>query len=277
MRDMVLIGDKLRINQVVVNLLGNAVKFTDDSGKIEFNVTVLEETENDVLFCFSVSDNGIGMSEEKRDKLFAPFEQADSSIAVKYGGTGLGLSISQNIIGMMGGEIKVESKEGEGSRFYFDIRIQKGGDNSLEEFNGPAPEKSDFSGKRILLAEDVEINRAIIREYLSSTGAVIDEALNGREALDMFGGSPENHYDLIVMDIQMPVLDGYETTKKLRLLNRGDAGNVPIIAMTANAYKEDVESALAAGMNGHLAKPSDTKSMMTVLNEYLGRNSGGAK
>jgi CheY-like chemotaxis protein len=262
------LGDKLRINQVVINLLGNAVKFTGYGGAIDLSLTTLEETDDDVLYRFTVSDNGIGLSEEQIEKLFRPFEQTDGSVAVKYGGTGLGLSISQNLIKMMGGEIKVNSKPGEGSRFYFELRFPKG--QMPDERDVCPPEELDLEGKRILLAEDVEINRFIVREYLSSTGAQIDEAEDGHIAVDMYLKSPVGYYDLIFMDIQMPVLDGYETTAEIRKSKREDAAVIPIIAMTANAYKEDVEEALRAGMNGHIAKPIDMDELTRVLASFLG-------
>jgi signal transduction histidine kinase/CheY-like chemotaxis protein len=266
-KELTLLGDKLRINQVVINLLSNAVKFTASGGAIDFSLTTLEETETDIFYRFSVADNGIGLSGEQIKKLFKPFEQADGAVAVKYGGTGLGLSISQNLINMMGGEIKVVSAPGEGSRFYFDLRFTKGAFP-----NDPPdglPDELNLEGKRILLAEDVEINRFIVREYLSTTGVQIDEAEDGHIACDMFVKSPIGYYDLIFMDIQMPVMDGYETTAHIRKSDREDAAGIPIIAMTANAYKEDVEEALAAGMNGHLAKPIDTDELMKTLARFL--------
>ncbi|MCL1895106.1 MAG: transporter substrate-binding domain-containing protein [Clostridiales bacterium] len=267
MRDIIVVGDRLRINQILVNLLGNAVKFTAEGGVIGFSSRPTEEDEESVRFEFSVSDTGIGMTKEQIGKLFVPFEQANSSIATRFGGTGLGLSISQNLVGMMGGVIKVESTEGTGSRFYFDLTLKKG---ERVEPVGTEPAASDLTGRRILLVEDIEVNRIIIKEVLADTGIVIEEAENGRVAVEMFEDSDEGYYDLIFMDIRMPVLNGHGAAREIRSLEREDAIKIPIIAMTANAYKEDVDEALASGMNGHLAKPVDVVMLMRTLMKFLG-------
>ena len=276
-KDIVLVGDKLRLNQVLINLLGNAVKFTNENGEIKFTVDILEENtqknaQNNAqkaLVRFTVSDNGIGMSEEQVKKLFVPFEQADSTIAARFGGTGLGLSISQNLINMMGGEIRVRSESGKGSSFDFSLHFDKGREDRLPEQDADEKRKAvDLTGKRMLLAEDIDINRLIVRELLSASGIAIDEVENGRQAVDTFNSSSPGYYNLIMMDIQMPVLDGYEAAKQIRALGRADAKTVPIIAMTANAYKEDVEQALAAGMNGHLAKPIDRLALMETVGKF---------
>lgn len=266
--DISIIGDKLRLNQVLVNLLGNAVKFTNPNGEISFFAETVNETENDITVNFMIKDNGIGMSGEQISKLFSAFEQADNTIAQRFGGTGLGLAISQNIINMMGGNIAVETSPGKGSTFSFTIRFDKnketGSDMPYEK-----QLKIDFSQKRILLVEDIEINRVIIRELLSHTKVKIEEVENGKEAVRKFESSPEGYYDFIFMDIQMPILNGYETTEKIRALKRKDARKVPIIAMTANAYNEDIEKALQSGMNDHIAKPVDINIIIKILNQYL--------
>ena len=266
--DVVISGDKFRVNQVLINLLGNAVKFTDEGGKITFTVETLEESDTFIKFHFSVLDTGIGMSEEQLEKLFVPFEQTNSSITAKYGGTGLGLSISQNLVKMMGGIIEVRSELGVGSEFYFDLCFSKS--DAIIEQNAKQ-EYMDMTGKRILLAEDIEINRIIVQELLAPVGILIEEAENGQEALDMFSKSDVWYYDLIFMDIQMPVLDGHAATKAIRLIDREDASKIPIIAMTANAYKEDVDAALEAGMNGHVPKPIDIDAVLDLLMIYLFR------
>ena len=267
MRDITLMGDKLRLNQVLINLLSNAVKFTDTHGKIEFIAEAVEESAEKVQIKFTITDNGIGMTEEQMQKLFVPFEQADSTIAGRFGGTGLGLSLSQNFVNMMGGIISVTSEIDQGSRFDFSLSFDKGALPVLQAVD----EKYSYvnlNGKRMLLAEDIEINRLIVYELLSLTGLSIDEAENGRKAVEMFSAAPEGYYDIILMDIQMPVLDGYGAAKEIRALDRADAKTIPIIAMTANAYKEDVDRALAAGMDGHLAKPIDKPALM----ETVGKN-----
>jgi signal transduction histidine kinase len=273
-KDIIIVGDKLRLNQVLINLLGNAIKFTGINGEIKLITEVLdfihEESGEKAHVKFSVSDNGIGMTEEQVKKLFTPFEQADSTIAARFGGTGLGLSLSQNFVNMMGGKISVTSELNKGTSFFFSLYFDKGelpASQTADE-DDEKHEDLNLKGKKILLAEDIEINRLIICELLSPTGPVINEVENGRQAVDRFTASPEGYYDLIMMDIQMPVLDGYEATKEIRALTRADAKTVPIIAMTANAYKEDVEQALAAGMNGHVAKPIDKDALM----ETIGKN-----
>jgi len=262
-KDVTLTGDKLRLNQVLVNLLGNAVKFAGEKGEIAFLINILKEDSKYINILFSVSDNGIGMSDEQMGKLFIPFEQTDSTIAVKFGGTGLGLSISQNLIGMMGGIIKVISKPNAGSRFFFDLSFEKG--EIMAEEKVFQPDFVNLKGKKLLLTEDVDVNRLIIGEILAPTGLTIDEAENGQRAVEIFDNSPFGYYDLIFMDVQMPVMGGYEATRKIRALERDDAKKIPIIAMTANAYKEDVEEAFASGMNEHLSKPIDVNALMKVL------------
>ncbi|MCL1911263.1 MAG: transporter substrate-binding domain-containing protein [Leptospirales bacterium] len=264
--DAILIGDMLRLNQVLINLLGNSVKFTPEGGEIVFLVRALEEDDERIKLNFSVSDTGIGMTEEQIGKLFVPFEQTDSHVAAKFGGTGLGLSISQNLVGMMGGVIKVESKQGSGSKFFFDLSFNKG--KKIVETDTDSM-VANLQGKRILLVEDIEINRIIIRELLSETGVEIEEAENGQIAVDAFNNSPDKYFDVIFMDVQMPVMGGYEATKKIRLLDRPDSKVIPIIAMTANAYKEDIEEALSSGMNSHIAKPVEVDNIMKTLTKFL--------
>ena len=265
-KDLILMGDMLRLNQVLINLLGNAVKFTPEGGEVKLHVDVYEEDDEKIKIIFSVSDTGIGMTETQKDKLFIPFEQADSNVTAKFGGTGLGLSISQNLIKMMGSEIKVESQPNAGSRFYFDLTLYKG--KEIIETKSEI-KIADLHGKRILLVEDIEINRIIIKEMLSPTGLEIEEAENGQLAVEIFDKSPPNYYDLIFMDIQMPVLGGYEATKKIRLLDRPDSKSIPIVAMTANAYKEDIEEAISSGMNEHIPKPVDEEHVISILTKFI--------
>ncbi len=265
--DATLTGDKLRINQVLINLLGNAVKFSPEGNYVGFYVNVLDDSRKELALSFVVFDNGIGMNEEQISHLFEAFEQTDKTIASRFGGTGLGLAISQNLVHMMGGNISVESEPEKGSIFKFDLRLQKS-DRKISA-RKEASFELDLSGNRILLAEDIEINRLIIRELLSSTKIIIDEATDGREAVEIFENSKEGYYDLIFMDIQMPEMDGYEAARSVRSLKRRDAGNVPIIAMTANAYSEDIKQALDAGMNAHVAKPIDVQTLFNTLNTFL--------
>ena len=269
------ITDSMRLNQVILNLLSNAVKFSPQGGEV--NISVKETgREGDVsVYLFTVSDQGIGMSPEQVGRLFKSFEQADSSISKRFGGTGLGLAISKSIVEIMNGRIWVESELGAGSTFSFKIPLQTTAHvETIETKPSETPEKGhepetsvDFSGMRALLAEDIEINRIIVKGMLSETGIQIEEACNGREAVEMFKNSPVGYYDIILMDVQMPEMDGYEATKNIRSLARPDAEATAIIAMTANAMKADVENALKAGMNGHIAKPIDFQATIKLLKE----------
>ena len=257
------IGDRLRLKQVLINLLGNAVKFTPENGQVSFTVQCTGETEDDVAVAFMVRDNGIGMDAGQVERLFSPFEQGNKSIASIYGGTGLGLAISQSLVTNMGGRIEVESSLGEGSVFSFTLTFAKsGGIESSDAESTPIP---DLHNKRLMIVEDIAINRMILIELLKDTGAEIAEADDGDEALQMFSSAPEGTYDLILMDVQMPKMDGHEATRRIRSLNRPDAATVPIIAMTANAYREDIEKSIESGMNGHLAKPIDIDTIMRML------------
>ena len=268
-----IISDEQRILQVIANLVSNAVKFTPEGGSVSLSARMAEPPGGDgsVLAAFSVADTGIGMSEEVQENLFNAFRQADSSISAKYGGTGLGLAISKRIVELLGGDIAVKSRPGEGSVFTFTIRAAVC--EAPEECRAAesAPEKLNYRGKTLLLAEDIPINREIVHALLEDTGIRILEAENGEEAAAVFERhAPE--IDIVFMDLQMPVSDGYEATRKIRALDLERAKNVPIIAMTANVFRDDVEKCFAAGMNGHLGKPIDTAAMRSLLKEILAEN-----
>ena len=402
-----LIGDVLRVNQILVNLLSNAVKFTPKGGTIRLEIRQVAVKDKMVHLMFTVSDTGIGMSEEFMEHIFSPFEQADSTIAQKYGGTGLGMAITHNLVGLLGGSIQVKSKLGAGTTFTVDLPFESNKDSAerkiwqMEELkvlvvdddedagthaglllkkmyidanwvkcgqeavriileaheagqdydvcivdwqmpdidglevtrqirekvgpetliiiisaydwseieeearkaganafiskplfqstlydvlisvigSGPSPDGEQkrqfkpqtYTGKRLLLAEDNELNREIAVELLKMSGVEIDCAENGREALDCFLDSPMGYYDLILMDIQMPVMNGYEAVKLLRASDHPESKKIPIIAMTANAFREDIEEALAAGMDGHVAKPIDIDILYKTLKDVLGQ------
>ena len=266
--DIYVMGDKLRLNQVLINLLGNAIKFTPDSGEIIFTADILYSSESEVSVHYSVSDTGIGMTEAQIGNLFIPFEQADSTIAARFGGTGLGLAISQNLIKQMGGQILATSEYGKGSTFSFSIILPR--TTAIEKTPVVNVDSiTTFEGKRILLAEDIEINRVILKELLSEIMLEIEDACDGQQAVEIFSSSKEGYFDLIFMDIQMPNMNGYEATKTIRQLDRADAKTIPILAMTANAYREDAENAIKSGMNGHLAKPIDINAVMSALRKWL--------
>ncbi|CAK7060871.1 MAG: Sensor histidine kinase RcsC [Desulfovibrio sp.] len=263
----VFINDPLRLRQVLINLLGNAVKFTPECGEINFSLLCREERDDKSLFEFIVEDNGIGMSEAIRSKLFSPFEQGDLRISRQYGGTGLGLSISRSIVRMMGGDIEVATEEGKGSTFSFSVWVSKA--DLPEKAEAVAETDVSLEGKRILLVDDVAVNRMIVVDLLASSGLVVDEAEDGVLAVDAVSHSPEGYYDVILMDIQMPNMDGYEAAKVIRALDRNDTKTVPIVAMTANAFREDVEKAFACGMTGHMAKPLEFEKLVHVIAEQI--------
>ena len=263
-----LVGDAFRVKQVVINLLSNAVKFTQD-GTISVDVACLETNEQGCLLEFSVTDTGIGMSETFLGRIFTPFEQEDSFLSRRYAGSGLGLSISHNLVTLMGGDMNVQSELDKGSRFVFTVPFEMA---SGEETHGePSSDKPEeyvsIVGKRLLLVDDIEINRMIVIEILANTGVEIEEAADGEEALAKFLNAPVGHYDCILMDIQMPKLDGYKTTVAIRQSPREDR-DTPIIAMTANALKEDIDLAMACGMNGHLAKPIDFELCVQTVRKF---------
>ena len=266
------IGDAMRLSQVLINLLSNAIKFTPEDGRIDVNIEAIERNSEKILLKFSVLDTGIGLSPEFLMRIFSPFEQADSSISRKFGGTGLGLAISQRIVELMGGRLQVESQENKGSNFYFSAWFQINKEEEVVVVDENAYQSSgvpDFSGKIVLVVDDIEINREIIFSMLDHTGIFIESAQNGEEALNLVEKSTEGYYDLILMDIQMPVMDGYTSTKRIRSLSRADVKNIVILALTANAFKEDVEQALSAGMNGHVSKPVEESILLsTIVNEF---------
>jgi signal transduction histidine kinase/CheY-like chemotaxis protein/PAS domain-containing protein len=270
-------GDDQRLAQVITNLLTNAVKFTPEYGSIHLDARFINEENGLCTIQIEVKDSGIGISTEQQARLFSSFEQAESSTSRKFGGTGLGLAISKHIVELMGGKIWLESKLNEGSTFTFNVPLKCVKEENAERANDTDKHASEqlvsFQGRRLLLAEDVEINREIVMALLEPTEIQIDCAINGSEAVRMFSGKPES-YDLILMDLQMPELDGFEATKEIRALEAdkktsGASKQVPIIAMTANVFKEDIEKCLEAGMNGHIGKPIDFNEVMEKLKFYL--------
>jgi len=265
----ILIGDDQRLSQVIANLLSNAVKFTPIEGYIRLDARLISEKDGLCRLLITVSDTGIGIMDEQKARLFESFEQADSRIARNFGGTGLGLPISKRIIEMMGGEICVDSEPDKGSAFVFNILIKRGEitDEDAEK-KLIADYTNIFAGKTALLAEDVEINQEIVITLLESTKITIECAENGTRTVDLFMQSPEK-YDLILMDIQMPEIDGYEATRIIRSMDIPKAKSIPIIAMTANVFREDVERCLEAGMNAHIKKPIDYDAMIFQLRKYL--------
>ena len=262
--------DAVHTRQVVVNLLSNALKFTPEDGKVIFSVVMLGLNENKCNLRWTVEDTGIGISKEAQQKLFQPFEQADVSTTRKYGGTGLGLSISKNLVELMGGQIQIESSVGVGSKFFFDVWLEFVDEETFKESNPSAKSSESFSleGKHILVVEDVETNQVIIQSILEGYGAEVKLTENGLEGYNEYVENPAK-YSMILMDVQMPVLDGYKATEMIRSSDCLNAKTIPIIAMTANVYKEDVENAKKSGMNDHIGKPIDIEQIVKVLSKFL--------
>jgi signal transduction histidine kinase/HAMP domain-containing protein/ActR/RegA family two-component response regulator len=259
--------DPLRLRQALINLLGNAVKFTGEMGTVSFSM-VLAKRENGISWIdFSVKDTGIGIPEAALEHLFKPFEQV-KGITQKYGGTGLGLVISKSIVELFGGDIEVISRVGEGSEFRFELTLEE---TAAEDDEEAAVENAagTLKGMRALLVDDVAINRMIAGSILEETGIAIDEAEDGAAALELFKNSAPHYYNIIYMDIQMPHMDGYEAAVRIRGLDREDARTVPIVALTANAFKEDIDRAIASGMNAHLAKPMEPDKAVEVTLRLL--------
>ena len=264
----VVIGDSQRLAQVIANLISNANKFTPKDGKIDLTIQSENKGDDKCLLKVSVQDTGIGIPKEYHGRLFHTFEQVDDSISRKYGGTGLGLAISKKIVTLMNGDIWVESEPDKGSCFTFTALVGMGAtseDLAQENHSHQKPNFSNaFANKRILLAEDVEINQEIVLTLLEPTGLQMDCAKNGKEATQMFIDTPDR-YDAILMDVQMPEMDGYEATGIIRDLDIPSAQTTPIIAMTANVFKEDVERCLSSGMNDHIGKPINLDELMEKL------------
>jgi len=273
--------DSLRLNQVLINLLSNAVKFSYENGLVELTAEEISHEDGTGVYRFTIKDHGVGVDEKQAAKLFKPFEQADAGVHRSYGGTGLGLAIARSIVEMMGGEISFRSEKGKGFEIIFTIRAKshkaEGGEpGPLRPENAEqASPGADFSGKRALIVDDIEINREIIAELLADSRLVMESAEDGERALHMFEISPIGYYDVILMDMQMPVMDGCESTARIRALPRPDAATVKIIAMTANVMREDVDKALRAGMDGHIGKPVNLGDMIRIMKETLGLNDRG--
>jgi two-component system, sensor histidine kinase and response regulator len=271
------ICDELRLAQVIINLMTNAIKFTPDNGKVHLNAEKLEEKDGEVTIKIEVADSGIGISPEQQEKIFSAYNQADRSITKQFDGTGMGLAISKRNIELMQGKIWIESELGKGTKFIFTLKMKKGKQSvvsaTAESAPAPAPviKASDLQlqGYTILAAEDMNFHREVLSMYLKKTGVNIDYAINGKEAVEKFKANPEK-YKLILMDIRMPEMNGDEATKIIRALNLKNAKNIPIIAMTADVFKEDIEKCAAAGMNDHISKPVVPKIIYAKLKQYMG-------
>jgi len=273
----VVFGDESRMAKVITNLLSNAVKFTPERGNITLKVFLEENTDEHHKLRIEVTDDGIGISSGQQERLFNVFEQADGSSSRKYGGTGLGLPIVKRIVELMGGSVRVESEPGKGAKFIFTVNVTSGDKDSAniiisreETYNllSDTDNLNRFLGKRLLVVEDVDINREIVVALLEGTGLIIDCAENGKEAVDMVTADPEK-YDLVFMDLQMPLMDGLEATRQIRALPGCKYEQLPIVALTANVFQDDIDACVAAGMNAHIGKPLEVDTIARVLRQYL--------
>lgn len=271
-------GDALRLSQVLINLVGNAVKYSDDGGTITVTIEEraadsgaagMQATARDARTAsvyFAVTDRGVGIAEEDIERIFAKFEQVNTTDA-RQQGTGLGLAISNRIVLMMGDRIRANSHLGHGSTFYFEIPLTIA--DAADKSPCADAERVDFTGKRALVAEDNELNMEIIAYVLDDMGFTVDKTTNGQEAVDAFEQSPAGRYDIVLMDVMMPVMDGLTAAHRIRSLGRADAADVPIVATSANAFAEDVKRSLASGMNAHVSKPIDPEKLAKVLAKVM--------
>lgn len=260
-------SDELLLNQILTNLLGNAVKFTPEKGAITLRAAQESPQNGVALYTFEVRDTGIGMSAEFVARMFEPFSQENSDSRTQYKGTGLGLSIVKSLVEKLQGDILVESAPGKGSRFSVILPMTVTLPVQDSEAFGELSDQGTVTGMHVLLAEDNELNRLIASDILEELGLIVDTAADGQQAVDRFAASAEGQYHIIFMDLRMPVMDGLAAARAIRCLPRSDA-NVPIVAMTADAFAEDVEKTRAAGMNDHLAKPLDLGRLKAVLYKY---------
>ena len=262
------IADPLRLEQILINVLANAVKFTPDGGQISLWIVQKDTAPaGDADFEFHIKDNGIGMSEEFQKHIFEQFARERTSTVSKIQGTGLGMAITKSLVDMMGGRITVKSEQGKGSEFTISLRFPIG--EAKTEQTPPAAKASAFTGKKLLVVEDNELNLEIASTLLKEAGFEVDTAENGKIAVEKVEAASADRYDLILMDIQMPEMDGYEATRRIRALPDTKKAALPIVAMTANAFEDDRKNALRAGMNGHIAKPLDIQKLFQVLSELL--------
>ena len=262
------IADPLRLEQILINVLANAVKFTPDGGQIGLWIVQKDTAPAGYAdFEFHIKDNGIGMSEEFQKHIFEQFARERTSTVSKIQGTGLGMAITKSLVDMMGGGITVKSEQGKGSEFTISLRFPIG--EAKTEQTPPAAKASAFTGKKLLVVEDNELNLEIASTLLKEAGFEVDTAENGKVAVEKVEAASADRYDLILMDIQMPEMDGYEATRRIRALPDAEKAALPIVAMTANAFEDDRKNALRAGMNGHIAKPLDIQKLFQILSELL--------
>ncbi len=259
------LGDDLKLTRIAMNLLSNAKKFTPYDGLVTFGIREHDYNGETAVYSLSVKDNGIGMSKQFQERAFEQFERESSSTETGIGGSGLGLAIIKKICDLMNGECHIESELGKGTEITVSIPLKV--TNQIKEKQTKTEHKMDFSGKRLLLVEDNDFNREIARFALENMGLIVEEAENGSVAVNMILKVEPGYYDLVLMDIQMPIMDGYTATREIRAIEDERISSIPIIAMTANAFQEDKDKCLEMGMNGHIAKPLDMNNLVAILEE----------
>jgi len=265
--------DSNRMNRVLLNLVSNAYKFTPEGGAIDVTLAQTSDAiDGRASYELRVRDTGIGMTPEFAEHVFEAFERERSATVSGIQGTGLGMAITKNIVEAMGGDIRVITELGEGTEFVIDVALDvcdEGQADVVDAGAEVAEQTVDFTGKKLLLVEDNEINREIAMLILEEAGFVIDTAENGQIAVDKVSASQPGDYDMVLMDVQMPVMDGYEATRCIRALDDPQLSSIPIVAASANAFAEDIQNAREAGMDGHVAKPLDVDNVMRVLADVL--------
>jgi two-component system sensor histidine kinase/response regulator len=270
-----LVSDERRLKQILINLLSNSVKFTAENGLIGLSAQNVERTADNCVICFEVSDTGVGIAKDAQERLWDVFEQEDNSITRRYGGMGLGLSLTRRIVELMKGSIRVESEPGKGSRFICEVRLdiernppQGEADGSVPSAapDGTADQAAKLKGLRVLVVDDEEINREILCTLLGDAGAECDGAGNGAVALSLFA---QAKYDLVLMDLHMPVMDGLDATRAIRASRRPWASTIPVISVSADTGADIHSKCLAAGINSHIAKPVDPELLLGVILKWL--------
>ncbi|MEG2480872.1 MAG: ATP-binding protein, partial [Clostridia bacterium] len=265
-------GDGVRLQQILLNILTNAVKFTPQGGTVHLDIAQTSADDQKANICFTISDTGIGIGEEFLPHIFQPFSQEQSGSRASYGGSGLGLAISKNLAQLMGGDIEVNSTRGKGTTFRVQIPLgfpPQDMQSQQQTYLWKNQATYDFSGKKILLVEDQLLNVMVARKLLEFKNATVEVAANGQLGLEMFAKAPEHTYDAVLMDIRMPVMDGLQSAQAIRELDSAWAKRVPILAMSANAFDEDVTKSKNAGMNAHIAKPIEAELLYQTLANLL--------
>lgn len=263
--DSACVGDSLRLRQVLLSILSNAAKYTPEGGSVRFVAQQLPREGERCVLRFTVSDTGVGIDKAFMPKLFDSFAQEDANAINRSTGSGIGLAITKRLVDMMDGDIAVDSRKGEGSTFTVTVRLGAVDNAAGEDEAGERREERSLSGRHMLIVEDVDLNADLLADLLDLEDVTSERAENGRVAVDTFSQAPPGHFDAILMDLRMPVMDGLEAARAIRALPRDDAKAVPIIALTANAFEEDVRQSLDAGMNAHLSKPVDTDRLYDTL------------